>query len=219
MVTREVILIKRLTILLTVLLVIVSVVPVYAGWTTNQTKANQMANIARSMGLSESNPIIVEASRIWWEEQNKVVAQVAQQTNYDAGLQNFLNQHYSDARAMAGTMFAEARGLDKREMSMVAWTILNRWDSGRFGGTLSSVIWAKSQFAHSNRTVSDNGTDLVALANDVLTRWYKEKNGATNVGRTLPAGYYFYYGDGRHNYFRKTNSGKGAYNFGLPNPY
>ena len=29
----------------------------------------------------------------------------------------------------------------------------------------------------------------------------------------------FYYGDGRHNYFRVTNSGRGAYNFGLWNPY
>jgi Cell wall hydrolyses involved in spore germination len=188
--------------------------PVFAsGWTQNQTKVNQVANIARSMGLPEDNPIIAEASRIWWaDEEAKAAAK-------EAELMAFLGDHYADAVAMAGVMYAESRGLDKREQSMVAWCILNRLDSGRFGSTLSSVIWAKSQFAHSTRTVSDNGTDLIWLAQDVLTRYWKEKNGETNVGRTLPQGYLFYYGNGRHNLFRVSNSGKGSYNFGLEDPY
>lgn len=198
---------------------VVTTLPTYAAWTPTQTKVNEIANMARSIGLSEDNPIIKESSRIWWEEQDRVISEAAEQASKEAELQAFLNEHYSDAIAMAGTMYAEARGLDKREMSMVCWTILNRWDSGRFGSTLHSVIWAKSQFAHSNRRVADNGADLVWLAQDVLTRYWKEKNGEQNVGRTLPKGYLFYYGDGRHNYFRVTNSGRGAYNFGLWNPY
>ena len=165
------------------------------------------------MGLPEDNPIIAEASRIWWEEEDAKVAAK------EAELMAFLNDHYADAVAMAGVMYAEARGLDKREQSMVAWCILNRLDSGRFGSTLNSVIWAKSQFAHSTRTTSDNGTDLVWLAQDVLTRYWKEKNGEKNVGRTLPQGYLFYYGNGRHNLFRTSNSGNGSYNFGLEDPY
>lgn len=198
---------------------VVTTLPTYAAWTPTQTKVNEIANMARSIGLSEDNPIIKESSRIWWEEQNRVISEAAEQASKEAELQAFLNEHYSDAVAMAGTMYAEARGLDKREMSMVCWTILNRWDNGRFGSTLHSVIWAKSQFAHSNRKVADNGADLIWLAQDVLTRYWKEKNGEQNVGRTLPKGYLFYYGDGRHNYFRVTNSGKGSYNFGLWNPY
>lgn len=198
---------------------VVTTLPTYAAWTPTQTKVNEIANMARSIGLSEDNPIIKESSRIWWEEQDRVISEAAEQASKEAELQAFLNEHYSDAVAMAGTMYAEARGLDKREMSMICWTILNRWDSGRFGSTLHSVIWAKSQFAHSNRKVADNGADLVWLAQDVLTRYWKEKNGGQNVGRTLPKGYLFYYGDGRHNYFRVTNSGRGAYNFGLWNPY
>lgn len=196
---------------------VVTTIPAYADWTPNQTKANQMANIARSMGLPEDNPIIKECQRIWWEEQDKVKAAAQQAQQND--LQNFLNAHYADSVALAGTMYAEARGLSRREMSMVCWCVLNRVDSGRFGNSISSVLWAKSQFAHSNKRYSDNGTDLVWLAQDVLTRWYKEKNGETNVGRTLPKGYYFYYGDGHHNYFRQNNSGKGSYNFGLWDPY
>lgn len=198
---------------------VVTTLPTYAAWTPTQTKVNEIANMARSIGLSEDNPIIKESSRIWWEEQDRVISEAAEQASKEAELQAFLNEHYSDAVAMAGTMYAEARGLDKREMSMICWTILNRWDNGRFGSTLHSVIWAKSQFAHSNRKVADNGVDLVWLAQDVLTRYWKEKNGEQNVGRTLPKGYLFYYGDGRHNYFRVTNSGRGTYNFGLWNPY
>lgn len=200
-------------ILITILMVSMAITPIYADWTPSQTSMNQIANIARSVGLAETNPIITEASRIWWEEENAKAKQA------EAELQAFLDEHYADAVAMAGVMFAEARGLDKREMSMVCWCILNRWDTQRFGSTLSSVIWAKSQFAHSNRTMSDDGTDLVWLAQDVLTRWYREQKGEENVGRTLPQGLCYYYGNGRHNLFRARNSGTGSYNFGLWNPY
>lgn len=197
----------------------IAITPVCAEWTPMQTQANQIANIARSMNLSESNPIIKEASRIWWEEQNRVTAEQAEKAEFEQSLQGFLNEHYSDAVAMAGVMYAEARGLDVREQSMVAWCILNRWDTKRYGSTLHDVIWARSQFAHSKKTVSDSGTNLAWLAQDVLTRWYKEKHGYEDVGRTLPQGYCYYYGNGRHNFFRTKNSGAGSYEFGLSNPY
>ena len=209
----------RIRAILSVLLVMVAVTPVCAEWTQMQTQANQIANIARSMGLPETHPIIYESSKIWWEEQTRVTNEAAKKAEFEASLQGFLNEHYAEAVAIAGVMYAEARGLDKREMSMVAWCILNRYDTQRFGSTMSQVIWAKSQFAHSTRTVSDDGTDLVWLAQDVLTRYWKEKHGEVNVGRTLPAGYLFYYGNGKHNLFRVSNSGKGSYNFGLWNPY
>ena len=203
---------KLLIFALIATMVTTSITPVAAlgQWTENQTKANQIAVIARAMGLPDTNPIIKEASNIWWAEEHAKEQQVT----------DFLVSHEADIKAMAGVMFAEARGLDARECSMIAWTILNRYDAGYFGSTLSSVIWADSQFAHSRRTVNDQGIDLVWLAGDVMTRWYKEKYfGETNVGRTLPAGYFFYWGDGHHNYFRTQNGGKGSYNFGLVNPY
>lgn len=40
------------------------------GWTERQDMAHEIAEMAREMGLSEDNPIIVESSRIWWEEEN-----------------------------------------------------------------------------------------------------------------------------------------------------
>lgn len=197
----------------------IAITPVCADWTPMQVQVNQIATIARTMHLGEDNPIIKEASRIWWEEQNRITAEQAEQKEFEESLQGFLNEHKSDAVSMAGVMYAEARGLDVREQSMVCWCILNRWESGKFGSTLSSVIWARSQFAHSKKTVSDQGTDLVWLAQDVLTRWYKEKHGYTDIGRTLPKNYCYYYGNGKHNFFRTKNSGAGSYEFGFENPY
>lgn len=210
---------KWLAILITALMVLVAVSPVYAGWSRLQDQMHSIAQTAREAGLQEESPIIAEASRIWWEENVRMTREAEERAEAEAELQGFLQEHYADAVAMAGVMYAEARGLSMREMSMVSWCILNRWDTQRFGSTLSSVIWSRSQFAHSKRTVSDNGTDLIWLAQDVLARWWKEQHGEIDVGRTLPAGYVYYAGDGHHNYFREYYRGRGSYNFGLWDPY
>lgn len=188
----------------------------------NKNSVHQIATIARQLGCQESNPIIVEASRLWWEYDSLELgyrSDLEKESQYDSELNKFLSENSQNAKDMAGVMYAESRGLSAYEMSMICWCILNRYDTQRYGKTLHSVIWAKSQFAHSTRTVSDNGTDLIWLANDVLSRWYRENQGETEVGRTLPQGYCFYYGDGYHNNFRMKNSGKGYHNFGLWNPY
>lgn len=180
--------------------------------------AHNIAESARQLGCAEDNPIIVEASRLWFSYHEDEIKYL-EELEANSELDQFIADNQSNIKAIAGTMYAEARGLDARECSMIAWCILNRYDTQRFGSSLHSVIWAKSQFAHSTRTVSDSGIDLVWLATDVLSRWYREKQGETEVGRTLPQGYCFYYGNGHHNLFRMKNSGFGSYNFGLSNPY
>ena len=207
---------KRILILITFLMVATIPATAAEGWTQNQTTANQIANLARGIGLQESNPIIQEASRIWWAEEQ------AKQEKAEAERQSFLDAHYSDSVMMAKTMYGEAKGIgDKRELSMIAWTILNRYDSGRFGGSISAIITSPRQFAYraSAPTVNQCGVDLLALSQDVLSRWYREKQGEADVGRTLPPGYCFYYkGNGKHNRFQQTNNGPGYYDFGV-NPY
>lgn len=207
------------TIVLFMVAAIVATFPAFGadGWTENQTKANGIANVARSMGLAEDNPIITEASRIWWEEET------AKAERAEAERMAFLNDHYSDAVAMAKVVYCEAKGIgDKRELSMICWTILNRYDSGKYGGSIYAIITARNQFAYRANapTVNQKGVDLLELAQDVLSRWYREKQGETEVGRTLPPGYCFYYGDGKHNYFRTSDRGKGSLWFeGYGNPY
>ena len=203
---------KRLVILALILMVVT--VPVYADWTPKQVQASQIANIARSMGLAESNPIITEASRLWWEEQ----AAIEEAKRVEEA--QFLSDYHNEAVMIAKVMYCEARGINsKKELSMIAWTILNRYDAG-FASSISRVITAPNQFAYraSARTVSDHGIDLVALAEDVLLRWHRENLGETDVGRTLPKGYCYYKGNGKHNRFQQTNNGVGYTDFGV-NPY
>lgn len=61
--------------------------------------------------------------------------------------------------------------------------------------------------------------DLYLLAVDVLERWYREKRGEENVGRTLPAEYVYFWGNGRENFFRIEYQGKVYWDWSLPNPY
>ena len=208
---------KRRILALTAVIILTATIPVNAEWTQTQTTANQIANLARSIGLAESNPIITEASRIWWSEEQKKIEQE------EAEKQAFLQEHYNDAVMMAKVMYGEAKGISsKRELSMICWTILNRYDAGTFGGSISAVITAPRQFAYRAKapTVNQCGVDLLALAQDVFLRWRAEKNGETDVGRTLPPGYCYYKGDGKHNYFQLTNNGKGYLWFeGYGDPY
>ena len=138
----------------------------------------------------------------------------------------------SDATICAKIMYNEGRGLkSKTELACIVWTILNRVDAG-YGSTIQKVALAKNQFAYTAgaKTTSDYGYDLVALAKDVMDRWSKEKAGFSNVGRVLPKGYTWYYGDGKHNYFF-NNYAKftacvkarryvgGGWNYSLKSPY
>lgn len=186
-------------------------------WTETQVKTHAIAQMAREIGLMEDNPIIMESSRIWWQEQKAV-----QQAQEEADAE-FLQSHYTDALMMAKVMYCEAKGIaDKRELSMIAWTILNRLDAGTFGNSIPAIITTPRQFAYSKNapTVNQCGIDLFALAQDVLLRWQAEREGQTEVGRTLPKGYYYYWGDGFHNYFRTTDRGKSYLWFqGYGDPY
>lgn len=42
-------------------------------WTPRQTRAHEIAESARDMGLPEDDPILVRASEIWWEDANAKV--------------------------------------------------------------------------------------------------------------------------------------------------
>lgn len=127
-------------------------------------------------------------------------------------------QHYAenDAIDIAKVMYRECGGLGATEQACVAWCILNRVDAT--GDSISSVIRAPYQFAFKEATpVRD---DLLTLAKDVLSRWNREKNGETNVGRVLPKEYKWFQGDGKHNHFRNAYKGNyKIYDFNLSSPY
>lgn len=123
--------------------------------------------------------------------------------------------------ALGKLIYGEARGVaSQTEQACVVWTVLNRVDAGQ--GSIMDVITAPHQFHYikSNPTIDDYGRDLEELAGDILTRWLREKNGETDVGRVLPSDYLFFHGKNGHNWFRKQYKHNGVYwNYSLESPY
>ena len=125
----------------------------------------------------------------------------------------------AEAEMLARLIYAEARGVPSdAEKAAVAWCVLNRVDADRWADTIAGVVTHPHQFAYyASNPVTD---ELLALAEDVLTRWWQEKNGQEDVGRVLPADYYFFGGDGQRNHFRKEYPVERAnWDWSLPDPY
>lgn len=129
-----------------------------------------------------------------------------------------------DVIAMAHMAYGEAfsTGSDT-ERSACMWVVLNRLDSGDpFFAECDSpfdIITQKYQFYGYKPDVYPLDEHLVWLARDVLDRWVAEKNGATDVGRTLPKEYCFFWGDGRHNHFTTEHQAGIEYDWSLDSPY
>ena len=126
---------------------------------------------------------------------------------------------YEEVEMLAKTIWAEARGVPSTaRQAAVAWCALNRLDAGTFGDTLAEVLSKPYQFAYDPASpVTD---EFLALADDVLYRWYLEKTGVEDVGRTLPEDYLFFEGDGLENHFRKEYEKTGdTWDWSLPDPH
>lgn len=123
-----------------------------------------------------------------------------------------------DVIALAKVLYNECRGIPSDiEKACVGWAACNRVDAG-YGNTIYEVLTAPNQFAYWNNTPITE--ELYNLATDVLTRWNNEKNGIEDVGRVLQSDYLWFRGDGKHNYFRDSFSGKyNIWDYSLANPY
>lgn len=124
-----------------------------------------------------------------------------------------------EVEAVAKTVFGEAAvtGSDM-EMSAVAWCILNRVDSDAYADSIMEVVTQPRQFHgyHEDYPVDEH---IEALVLDVFERWADEKQGREDVGRTLPADYLFFWGDGEHNHFTTEYQSDDVWDWSLPNPY
>lgn len=128
-----------------------------------------------------------------------------------------------DVTALAQMAYGEAWGTGSdTEMSQTMWCVLNRLDSN--DSTYASletpcdVITQSGQF-HGYDPGNPVEERLASLAIDVLERWIAEKNGDTDVGRTLPSEYTFFWGDGLHNHYTTEYQGGVEYDGRLGTPY
>lgn len=163
-----------------------------------QDQTHYAQELAQQMDLPESDQIIIQAWDINQKDEHPLYSDI-------------------DAQMIAKVLYNEARGIQSEtEKACIVWVILNRFDAG-YASTISDVIAAPYQFAYSAGTpVRD---DLLSLSYDVLNRWSSEKQGQTNDGRVLPQDYFWYTGDGLHNYFRDSYVGTARWNYSLPSPY
>lgn len=135
-----------------------------------------------------------------------------------------------DIEALCKTLYGEANCVkSEAERSMVVWTILNRYDAG-FGDTIYEICTAPSQFSgyDPDNPVTERN---MALVMDVISRWEREKNGETDVGRTLPRECYYFIADSNpsagewHNAFYSMTQGNRGdkiwydYRNPIANPY
>lgn len=128
----------------------------------------------------------------------------------------------AEVEAIARTLYAECRGVTSvAERAAVAWCILNRVDDPRYPNTVLGVLEQPYQFAYS--ADAPLWPFLEQLAADVLTRYHREKavgSGLeTDVGRTLPAEYIFFVGDGERNWFTAEWKSDAYWDWSLPDPY
>ena len=135
------------------------------------------------------------------------IAYISQEPLYDE----------TEITAFAKLIWGEARGIaSDTEKAAIAWTVLNRYDAG-YGDSIMDVLTAPNQFYY--RSSFPATDELRALAADVLSRWARERNGETDVGRVLPSDYLWYRGDGRRNYFRDAYKGGNVWDWTLESPY
>lgn len=121
--------------------------------------------------------------------------------------------HFPESTYVAGAIMVngEAGGVSSiTERSGCLWIACNRVmsDDPYYPDDLESVIAQIGAFDGYN----PNGTYTEAdyrLAVDVFERFWREQNGesSVSVGRSIPADYLYFWGDGDHNYFTKSQGG------------
>lgn len=151
------------------------------------------------------SPVIVTTTTV--ETENSENFETLE-TIKSTSIRDYVIEKYSkEITMLAKLTYGEARGMDSRtEQACVMWIVLNRYDSGRFGSSISKVITAKGQFYYreKSKTVDDSGRDLKELAVEVLCDWELEKvNHGVSEKRPIPNNYFFFHGAKGHNWFRK----------------
>lgn len=154
-----------------------------------------------------------------WEDLPAVTVEaetLAAETNPDLPSMNISEE---ELEILAKVVWGEARGIKSRaHQAAIVWCILNRLDSGAWGTTIAEVATKPYQFAY--KADAPVEPEFYVLAQDVCARWWAEKNGIENVGRTLPKDYLYFYGDGKENRFYNVYPCRGeCWNWSLPDPY
>ncbi len=198
---------------------------IFNGLSTNITQTN-VVNAATTQQPKISQVVETEEKEVVTNEEEEPKNNSNDVINSEIQViqDNIYGLTYDDRKKMAKTLFRESNRpcAGDTESSKVVWTMLNRFDEG-FDDDMEDILAASYDFREESPVTEEN----IALVNDVVCRWVAEKNGISDVGRTLPRDFYYFWGDGQKNHFYKYSSGgigqsgdsKIAYDDSLATPY
>lgn len=95
----------------------------------------------------------------------------------------------------------EARGLPSEEQILVVWCVLNRVDD--WGQSIYEVLTTKGQFMSSYEGYPIE-EEICQLCEQCLLDWESGMEAPILEPYTVNSNYKFYYGDGKHNWFREV---------------
>lgn len=126
-----------------------------------------------------------------------------------------LDSFQTDAARLAQVIYGEANGLPIYDKSMVAWCVLNRLDMGLYGDSIGAVLTSPHQFNYKSSfpVLEEN----YRIAADVLMRHEMEQYLLGDPGRTLPAEFVNFRGNGKENIFKDRQGN--TYTRYLRSPY
>lgn len=113
---------------------------------------------------------------------------------------------YCDINLLAKMVWGEARGCAPEEQRLVVWTVLQRVDAGgefRSYDTIEAVVTEAGQFVGYDESHPID-PDIYSLCLEVLMDWWRGEEPPTHEIYAPSAPYYFFDGDGTHNWFREV---------------
>jgi hypothetical protein len=187
---------------------------------TSQESVRTIAGLVRMLGNTDLSNVIELMKNWWWSCENEI-----RDLEYIQEELTAVNTSgETQAEILAKIMRIELGGADTNDpygimhTAAVGWSVLNRVDAGM--GTLENVAKAPNQFSY--RFSTEVRDDLLAIATDVLIRWYLEKTeGYGTTGRVLDDEYIYFWGDGTENHYYRDyrNRSDSEWCWSYPNPY
>ena len=118
------------------------------------------------------------------------------------GVEQYINT--ADAQVLAKILASYNRGdADIRQVAAMGWSFMDYCGSRSY----ASCVSAYPDYDPNIATTDNYGRDLYKLACDLLFRKEAERNGITDVGRTLPKGYTYLWVEDGVVYFRDRDCG------------
>lgn len=102
---------------------------------------------------------------------------------------------------LAQMVWGEARGLVAEEQALTVWCVLNR--ARDWNLSIEEVLTAKYQFAGYSESYPVD-PDIREMCQSIVDQWEAGEEASTLYPYATSSNYYWFYGDGEHNWFREV---------------